>query len=637
MGQTLAHRGPDDGGLFREDSVGFAMAFRRLAIVDLSPAGHQPMASASGRYTICFNGEVYNHFRIRPELEAAGFRFRGGSDTEVILAAFEHWGIRAALPRFIGMFAMAVWDAETRELTLLRDRLGVKPLYVAQYAGGVAFGSELKAITADPAFDRAVHPDALDFYLRHLYVPAPLSIFRDAVKLPPGAMLTVRDPSAALPEPEIWWSAAEAAYVGASARFTGTPDEAVDELERLLTDAVDLRMRADVPWGALLSGGIDSSAVVALMQARASAPVKTFTIGFDVAEHDETSHARAVAQHLGTDHTELRLTGRDALDVVPLLPQMFDEPLADPSQIPTYLVCRLARQSVTVALTGDGGDELFAGYHRYRDGGRLIARALGVPAPARRMLAAGIRSVSPAGWDRVARAAGMASPRVRGLRLPGQRLHKLAALARAGDEATMYRTLMEAGLDTTALGWPSRGESDGMMGVMRGGMLPSLLDRMQLADQRWYLPDDLLAKVDRASMAVSLEAREPLLDHRLAEFAWRLPPDYRLRADITKWPLRQVLHRYVPQALVERPKMGFTVPIAEWMRGPLREWAGDAIMALGRSPGFARLPSRWDAFARGETCLANGVWAAASLQAWAERWGATDAAIGAGVSGSAAR
>lgn len=623
MAATLLHRGPDDGGDMVVEDAGLAMAFRRLAIVDLSPAGHQPMRSASGRYTILFNGEVYNYFRLRPELEAGGAAFNGHSDTEVILAAFERWGIRAALPRFIGMFAMAVWDAERRELTLIRDRLGIKPLYVSHRAGVLAFGSELKALAADPHFDRTLDPEALDFYLRHLYVPAPHCIFAAARKLLPGSLLTIRDPRAPLPEPERWWSVEEAAHTGAAERFAGSPDEAVEALAGLLDDAVDLRMRADVPWGALLSGGIDSSTVVALMQARATAPVKTFTIGFDAREHDEADHARAVAAHLGTDHTELRLTGADALAVIPQLPTMFDEPLADPSQIPTYLVCQLARQQVTVALTGDGGDELFAGYHRYRDGTTAIGRALAVPAPARALLAAGVRAVPAAGWDGLARVAGLASRRARELRLPGLRMHKLAALAGASDAAGMYRTLMEAGFDAQA--WPrgAPGLGAGPDGVLRDTRLPALLDRMQLNDQRWYLPDDLLAKVDRASMAVSLEARVPLLDHRVVEFAWRLPPELRLRDGITKWPLRQVLYRHVPRALVERPKMGFTVPIADWLAGPLHDWAGDLLSALAREPGFARVAPLWDAFRRGDRRLANGLWAAASLQAWGTTWRAS--------------
>src|SRR5256714_10609187 len=388
MSAAIAHRGPDDSGIWTDAAAGVALGFRRLAIVDLSPLGHQPMASASGRLTMIFNGEVYNYAALRRELEQLGCRFRGQSDTEVILAAFEQWGIEASLRRFIGMFAIAVWDDRRRELSLIRDRLGIKPLFVYHHSGLLAFGSELKALVAGDEFDRTLDLSALTAYLRYLYVPAPRSIFQHVVKIRPGHVLTISDPAAALPEPSPFWSLETAASDGQAEQFGGEDDEAVAEMEALLTDAVRLRMQADVPLGALLSGGIDSSTVVALMQASADRPVKTFTIGFDQKDFDEARHARAIANHLGTDHTELHLTGTDALAVIPRLAEMFDEPLADPSQIPTFLVCELARREVTVALTGDGGDELFGGYNRYLQGERLIGGVLKMPRARRRATAA---------------------------------------------------------------------------------------------------------------------------------------------------------------------------------------------------------------------------------------------------------
>ncbi|PYO04352.1 MAG: asparagine synthase (glutamine-hydrolyzing) [Gemmatimonadetes bacterium] len=395
MADAIVHRGPDDSGVWVDSGAGIALGFRRLAIVDLSAQGHQPMRSSSGRYIIIFNGEVYNHQRLRRELESSGCSFRGHSDTEVILAAFEEWGIEPAVRRFIGMFAIVVWDISRRELSLMRDRLGIKPLFVYNRGGLVSFGSELKPLFLGPEFDRTLDTSALTSYLRYLYVPAPQSIFRHVVKLRPGHILTIADPSKPLPASSPFWSAEMASREGQETQFSGSDRDAITELETLLTDAVHLRMQADVPLGALLSGGIDSSTVVALMQASADRPVKTFTIGFDQQEFDEAEHARAVARHLGTDHTELHLNGGDALAVIPRLAEMFDEPLADPSQIPTFLVCELARREVTVALTGDGGDELFGGYNRYIEGERLIAGFARWPSLLRRFSASGLTSVSP--------------------------------------------------------------------------------------------------------------------------------------------------------------------------------------------------------------------------------------------------
>jgi asparagine synthase (glutamine-hydrolysing) len=621
MADTISHRGPDDSGIWVDHSAGIAMGFRRLAIVDLSEHGHQPMRSASGRYMIVFNGEVYNHRNLRQELESSGCTFRGNSDTEVILAAFDQWGIERAVPRFIGMFAIAVWDVSRRKLSLIRDRLGIKPLFIYNRDGLVSFGSELKALIAGPEFDRTLDTRALTSYLRYLYVPAPESIFRYVVKLAPGHILTIVDPAASLPASLPFWSAETAAREGQAAQFSGRDEDVVSELETLLTDAVRLRMQADVPLGALLSGGIDSSTVVALMQASADRPVKTFTIGFDQHEFDEAAHARAVAKHLGTDHTELHLTGADALEVIPRLAEMFDEPLADPSQIPTFLVCGLARREVTVALTGDGGDELFGGYNRYIQGEGLIEGFQRWPGILRRLSASSLTSVSPRTWNRMRDTLRPVFPVAGRTRLLGEKMHKLGGLLRAESTEGMYRSLLSAWQDpedlvvggVTAEYLDTAPDTDSQF---------ALMERMMLADQTSYLPDDLLAKVDRASMAVSLEARVPILDHRVVEFSWRLPRKFKVRDGRGKWILREILYKHVPRALVDREKMGFSVPLAQWLAGPLRNWAGD-LLHSGQTEGFLRssvVRAEWDRFLGGDSTNAAGIWALVMFRAWQDRW-----------------
>ncbi len=621
MAAALVHRGPDDSGVWMDPASGVALSFRRLSIVDLSAEGHQPMQSATGRFTMVFNGEVYNHRYLRHELAAVGCSFRGHSDTEVILAAFERWGIERAVRRFIGMFAFAVWDAERGELSLVRDRLGIKPLYVYRRPGLVSFGSELKALFAGPEFDCGLDTGALTSYLRYLYVPAPCSIFANVIKLPPGTILTIADPARELADPVPFWSVEGAAISGSADRFTGTDAEAVTELETLLTDAVKLRMQADVPLGALLSGGIDSSTVVALMQASADRPVKTFTIGFDQHDFDEAAHARAIAKYLGTDHTELHLTGSDALAVVPRLAEMFDEPLADPSQIPTFLVCELARQDVTVALTGDGGDELFAGYNRYISGERLITEFQRYPSVLRRLSATGVRSLSPRAWNEVRDILRPIFPIAGRTRLVGEKLHKIADLLRADSMPHMYRSLLSVWQN------PEQLLADTEKAVARATTqfedTPlDLMERMMLEDQKTYLPDDLLAKVDRASMAVSLEARVPILDHRVVEFSWTLPRRLKVRAGIGKWILRQVLYNHVPPSLVDREKMGFSVPLDRWLAGPLRSWAGDLLLSNSANAflNADAVRREWDRFLNGNREKAAGLWALVMFRAWENRW-----------------
>ena len=623
MSLTICHRGPDDSGVFTEPAAGVALGFRRLSIIDLSELGHQPMRSASGRYSIVFNGEVYNFADLRRELEAAGASFRGHSDTEVILASFEQWGIADAVRRFVGMFAMAVWDARERSLSLVRDRLGIKPMYYYHEPGYLAFGSELKTISAGPCFIRELDREALGLYFRYLYVPAPRTIWRGARKLLPGHILTVKDPQAPPPESRAYWSVRDVAHAGASHQFAGSAADATAELERLLKHAVSLRMIADVPLGALLSGGVDSSTVVAMMQASSSRPVKTYTIAFDDPAHDEAAFAGRVARHLGTEHTEMMVTGREALDVVPRLADMFDEPHADPSLIPSYLVCALARKEVIVALTGDGGDELFAGYNRYTQGERLMNRMQLLPEGARRLVGAGIDRITKDRLAQLHRSVEWALPAGLRPRLAGEKLRKMGPLLRAGSVPEMYRSLMSA-WHGPALVLGAGDAPDLVLSVMAETELP-LLERMQLADQLGYLPDDLLSKVDRASMAVSLEARVPLLDHRVVEFSWTLPRSLKIQGTTGKWLLREVLHRYVPAELVERPKVGFSTPVDGWLKGPLNAWARDllarerVIRAGVLDPDV--VAGAWRDF-EGGYGPGISIWALLMFQAWHERWAA---------------
>ncbi len=619
MADTLIHRGPDDGGYWCDSEQRIGLGHRRLAIVDLSPAGHQPMVSASGRYVIAFNGEIYNHVGIREELERGAWR--GHSDTETLLAGIEAWGLEATLKKSIGMFAIALWDRQTRTLTLARDRIGEKPLYYGWQGKGEArvflFGSELRALKAHPAFQVDIDRGALCLLLRHSYIPAPHSIYQGISKLEPGCMLSV---SLAQPERRIWkyWSAIQVARTGAAQQFTGTPTEAVDALEVLAKDAVRQQMMADVPLGAFLSGGIDSSTVVALMQVQSSRPVKTFTIGFENQGYDEAVHAKAVARYLGTEHTELYVTPAQAMEVIPRLPDLYSEPFADSSQIPTFLVSQLAKRHVTVSLSGDAGDELFCGYNRYQLTASLWHKIALVPSPLRALAAKGITSVSPAAWDRVAHFI----PGSGRWRLLGDKLHKGAGVLSS-------RTLDELYLGMVSL---QRNPSEWVIGGQEPathltGLRPDLaglgaVEQMMALDTISYLPDDILAKVDRAAMGVSLEARVPFLDHRVVEFAWSLPLDYKLRGGQTKWPLRQVLYRHVPPELVERPKTGFGVPLHEWLRGPLRDWAEDLLNEerLRREGYFQPSPIRqmWAEHLSGRRNWAYSLWNVLMFQAWLE-------------------
>jgi asparagine synthase (glutamine-hydrolysing) len=574
MGDALKHRGPDDSGIFYEAS-GVGFVHRRLSIVDLSPAGHQPMTSASGRYTIIFNGEVYNFEEIKAEL-GAGYAWRGHSDTEVMLEAIDRWGLDQALKRFVGMFAFALWDRQEQELSLVRDRLGIKPLYYGRVNGDFVFGSELKAIAAYPGFEARINRDALALYMRYSYVPAPHCIYDGLHKLQQGYILALKQGESE-PRLRCFWSASEIAQSGVDARIAGSDAEVIQELESKLSRAIQLRMIADVPLGAFLSGGIDSSTVVALMQAQSSRPIKTFTIGFHEKDYNEAVHARRIAEHLGTEHTELYVTAQQALNVVPLLSEMYDEPFADVSQIPTYLVSQLARGSVTVSLSGDGGDELFAGYQRYFRTMAIWGWQKRVPAQLRHVISQVMQSASPETIDSAYQRFRPLMPRSQQFSAVGDKVHKLAPMLNSSGPESVYLKTVSHWTDPTDVVLGSREPDNFGRFFKTTESLPCFEERMMLTDLVNYLPDDILTKVDRASMAVSLEARVPILDHRVVEFAWKLPMRFKIRNGSSKWILRQVLYKHVPAALVERPKMGFGVPIDHWLRGPLRSWAEDLL------------------------------------------------------------
>jgi asparagine synthase (glutamine-hydrolysing) len=617
MNESLHHRGPDAGAVWVDPDGGAMLAHRRLAIIDLSPTGAQPMHSADSRYVIVFNGEIYNYRDIRGALAEAGRATRGDSDTEVLLEACALWGVENAVERAIGMFAFALWDRVTRSLWLVRDRLGIKPLYYAATSQRVLFASQLKAFRAWPDWTPTTDPDAIVGYLRFGYIAQPRTIFREANKLPPGHILRLRAGEA--PMLRCYW---DLRRIASSARGETIPDdsEAIERLDALLRDAVKLRMIADVPLGAFLSGGIDSSTVVALMQAQSSRPIKTYSIGFLETRYDEAQHARSVAHHLGTEHSEFYVEPKHALDVIPHIPDWFDEPFADSSQIPTYLVSKLTRQHVTVALSGDGGDELFAGYTRYFWGNTLNRLLSRIPPPLRRAAAAGLRAAPPAVWNRLFTAV---PKRWRPLQA-GHRAHKLANIFDNAGEDAIYRRLVSQ--------WDNP-EEIAANGHELGGPLwdstlvhdfPDFTDRMQFVDMVTYLPDDILAKVDRATMAVGLEGRVPLLDHRVVALAWSLPQRLKVRDGKGKWILRQLLQKYVPANLVERPKMGFGVPIDLWLRGPLREWA-ETLLSPARlsADGLLRpepIRQAWSEHLNGTRNWQYPLWTVLMLQAWLARW-----------------
>lgn len=619
MGLAIAHRGPDDSGVWIDPEAALGFVHRRLSIIDLSSLGHQPMASACGRYTIAFNGEIYNHAELRQSLGHTNWR--GHSDTETLLAAVASWGLEVALKRVVGMFAFALWDRKTKCLTLARDRLGEKPLYYGWQGATFLFGSELKALKAHPAFRAEIDRDALTLFLRHNAIPAPYSIYQGIHKLPPGTFLQLHAEQKNA-HPVAYWSARSVAEAGQCNLFRGSDAEAVAELERLLGEAVNGQMMADVPLGAFLSGGIDSTTVVALMQAQSACPVKTFTIGFYEGGYNEADHAKAVARHLGTEHTELYVTPQDAMDVIPSLSAIYDEPFADSSQIPTYLVSRLARQHVTVSLSGDGGDELFGGYNRYF-WARNLWRKLGwMPRPLRAAMAGVLTALPPTAWNTAFSKLERWLPARLRYATPGDKLHKAAEILAVRSPEEIYLGLVSHWKDPAQLVRGSQEPRTLLNVPSRQADLPDFEHLMMYLDTVTYLPDDILTKVDRAAMSVSLETRVPLLDHRVVEFAWTLPLGVKIRHGQGKWLLRQVLYRHVPQSLMERPKMGFGVPIDEWLRGPLRHWAGALIEpARLKREGILNaepIQRKWHEHQAGTRNWSYYLWDVLMFQAWIE-------------------
>ncbi len=605
MINTLAHRGPDDQDIWLQAGVG--LAHRRLSILDLSPDGRQPMLSPSGRYVIVYNGEVYNFQEIRSQL--SGIAWRGHSDTEVILAAIETWGLEAALQKFIGMFAFALWDKHTATLHLVRDRLGIKPLYYGWSGKTFLFGSELKALRAWPGFKESVNRNALALFLRHNYVPAPYSIYDNIYKLPQGHLISITTDDTN-PQPKAYWSAQN--VIETATTFNGSSEEAVEELELLLKDAIRLRMIADVPLGAFLSGGIDSSIVVALMQSMSSNPVRTFSIGFNEDGYNEALHAKEVARHLQTQHTEYYVTANEAMEVIPKLSTIYDEPFAASSQIPMYLVSQLAKQDVTVALSGDGGDELFAGYNRYIWANDIWNKSRRTPRYLRQTIAAIIKSLPPHAWDRFFKLFAFKHS------LPTDKVYKVANILGSKTDNDVYRNLVSHWDDvqSVVLGV----QEDNLNNYLNADSLPNFTERMMFIDLMTYLPDEVLAKVDRATMATGLEARVPLLDHRVVEFAWRLPLSLKLKDGQAKYLLRQILYRYVPKQLIERPKMGFSVPIETWLRGSLRDWAEDLLNPQRlKAEGFFNesiIQKKWIEHVSGKRNWHNQLWGVLMFQAW---------------------
>ena len=620
MALRIESRGPDDEGVWADEIVGLFLAHRRLSILDLSPAGHQPMISPCGRYVFVYNGEIYNHLDLRNDLETEGghFSWRGHSDTETLLAALRHWGIERALQRCNGMFAFALWDVRERTLFLARDRMGEKPLYYGMVGESFLFASELKALTAFPGWSGEVDRDVLALYLRHNYVPAPWSIYKGILKLPPAHFVTIRDGGRRVGEPACYWDLPRIASEGV--RQTRNDLVAItDELDVLLRDAVGRRMVADVPLGAFLSGGFDSTVVVAQMQAQSVRPVKTFSIGFYEAAHNEAQHAKAVAAYLGTDHTELYVSPEEAISVIPQLAEIYDEPFSDSSQIPTLLVSQLARRHVTVSLSGDGGDELFYGYQRYALGYKIWSKLGLLPAPLRQALGWCLGHAPRNGLERLER---LVPKRIKVAHLADQ-LPKLAEVLSYREGESFYRVLIHLWKQPDRIVFGAREPETILSQPGRLADLPDLRNRMMLLDMLTYLPDDILTKVDRASMAVSLEARVPLLDHRLVEFAWRIPLKYKVRDGQGKWLLRQVLYRYVPRELVDRPKMGFGVPIEHWLRGPLRDWAEELLdeNRLMEQAFFDPAPIRkmWIEHVAGERRWHYYLWDVLMFQAWLEK------------------
>jgi len=625
MADAIAHRGPDDSGAWVDEQARLALGHRRLSILDLSPAGHQPMHSACAQYVIAFNGEIYNHLDLRRDLEADGMApaWRGHADTETLLACFAAWGVEETLKATVGMFALALWDRQARRLTLARDRLGEKPLYYGWQQDVFLFGSEPKAFKAHPAFEARVDRNALTLLLRHNCIPAPYSIYEGIMKLMPGQFLSMslHDAAAARATlPQVYWHVNQAVERGLANPFQGSDDEAVDTLHAELSRSIGAQMLSDVPLGAFLSGGVDSSTIVALMQTQSSRPVRTFTIGFEEGGFDEAVDAKAVARHLGTEHTELYVRPEDALAVIPKLPSIYCEPFSDSSQIPTFLVSEMARQHVTVALSGDGGDELFGGYNRYLHARNVWDTMQRWPVAARHAAAGILRNVPPRAWDRMYSMAKPLLPRRLHMVAPGDKAQKLAGVLAVSDDHAFFHHLTSHWNDPASIVIGAQEPRTLLTSPASWPQTDSFQHWMMAMDMQTYMADDILVKVDRAAMANSLETRVPLLDHRVVELAWSMPLNLKIREDQGKWLLRQVLYRHVPPKLIDRPKQGFGIPLGSWLRGALRDWAEDLLdESRLRQDGYLRpepIRKMWASHLGGRQNWQHHLWNVLMFQAW---------------------
>jgi asparagine synthase (glutamine-hydrolysing) len=620
MAQVLPHRGPDSNGIWFEPTHGVGFSHTRLSIHDLTISGHQPMLSSCGRFVIAYNGEIYNFLELKEELDALNVvhEWKGHSDTEVLLALIKYWGLSKTLRKINGMFAFALWDCKKKTLSLARDRFGEKPLYFGFQKNTFLFGSELKALRQHPSWDAEIDRGALTLYMRYCYVPAPLSIYKGISKLLPGHYITVKQ--GVVSKPIQYWSLSNAIQLGKRRPFDGSRSEAVSELNTLLHDAVNIRTKADVPVGVFLSGGVDSSTVASIMQSQSTKKIRTFAIGLDEKGYNEAPHAKKVAKYLGTDHTELYLSSNDALDVIPQLPEIYDEPFADSSQIPTYFVSKMTREYVTVALSGDGGDELFGGYTRYFRNENLWKGINSTPLLLRRIIRGSIENIPPQWWDRL--------PYIIKNRLPGElsigkvgdRLHKLACVLDVKTQEELFGRLISTWQDPEDLVLNGSQPETIISDLSNSLKTESFIEKMMYFDSMTELPDDILTKVDRASMAVSLESRIPLLDHRVAELAWKFPLDLKVYNGVGKWVLREVLHQYVPPELIERPKQGFSVPISDWLRGPLRDWA-EALLDPDKlkEQGYLNVTlvhKYWDEHLSNKKNWPHQLWAILMFQAW---------------------
>ena len=623
MVQTLHHRGPDHSAVWSNKNLGVTLGHARLSILDLSPAGHQPMTSSCGHYVIVFNGEIYNHLQLRKELASSGYResWKGHSDTETLLAAFSIWGVKKTLQLTVGMFGLALLDLKEKKLFLARDRMGEKPVYYGWQNGSFLFGSELKALKAHPNFQNIISRDSLSLLMRHNTIPSPHSIYEGIFKLTPGSILSL-DLKSKEQKEETFWTMKEVVQSAIDDPFKGSEQEALSTLESILCKSISGQMISDVPLGAFLSGGIDSSTIVALMQSLSSEKIKTFSIGFNEKEYDEAEQAKEVAEYLGTEHTELYVTSTEALEVIPKIPTMFDEPFSDSSQIPTYLVANLAKKSVDVSLSGDGGDELFGGYNRHVWVKSIWEKTGHLPLIARRLILYAITSLSPSSWNKFFQTCSPLLPSRFRTSQPGDKMHKLANVIAADNPEAMYRNLVSHWNEPDSIVLGSK-EPETLLS--ESSELPNLSEieqRMMFLDSVTYLPDDILTKVDRSAMAVSLETRVPMLDHRVVEFAWRLPLDMKINNGEGKQILRKLLYKHVPKQLVERPKMGFGVPINSWLRGPLSDWAENLLdPARLREEGFfnaKEVGAKWREHKSGKRDWQHHLWDVLMFQAWLE-------------------